>query len=136
MTLQKSYDFCYVRLALFGSSVILNGCLLGASKRRPQPPGTRVIFDSPVDLISQVLIMTRLLSLLILTVVLCARASAAGVDLSQSKVSAELEKVPAGTVVTFNVVLKNTGDKLAEGTDVRIKLPYSGFFIRIDELPG
>lgn len=80
--------------------------------------------------------MTRLLTMLIPTVLLFARVAVAGVEFSQSKFSANLEKVPAGTVATFNVVLKNSGDKLADGTDVRIRLPYSGFFVRIDELPG
>ena len=78
--------------------------------------------------------MTRLLSLLILSVVTFARVADAGVDLSLSKVSSDLEKVPAGTVVTVNVVVKNSGDKLAEGTDVRIRLPFTGFLVRIDEL--
>ncbi len=78
--------------------------------------------------------MTRLLSLLILSVVSFARVVDAGVDLSLSKASSDLEKVPAGTVVTVNVVVKNSGDKLAEGTDVRIRLPLTGFLVRIDEL--
>lgn len=78
--------------------------------------------------------MTKLLSLLILSVVGFARVADAGVDLSLSKVSSDLEKVPAGTVVTINVVVRNTGDKLAEGTNVRIRLPFTGFLVRIDEL--
>ena len=36
MTLQKSYDFCYVRLALFCSSEILNGVAL-TGKRDAYP---------------------------------------------------------------------------------------------------
>ncbi len=79
--------------------------------------------------------MTRLLSMLILTVVIFTRVAAAGVDLSQSKITSELEKVPAGTTVTVNVVLKNSGDKPSEGTDLRIRFPHNGFLVRIDELP-
>ena len=135
MTLQKPYDFCYVRLALFCHSEILNGVACwGRRSAAPSHAALVTPLTSPVDLISQVLIMTRLLSLLILTVVLCARVADAGVDLSQSKIITEAEAVRAGVPVTINVVLKNSGDKLAEGTDVRIRLPYTGFLVRIDEL--
>lgn len=79
--------------------------------------------------------MTRLLSMLILAVVLFARVAVAGVELSGSTISSASERVPAGTTVTLNVVLKNSGDKLAEGTDVRIRLPDNGFLVRIDDLP-
>lgn len=82
--------------------------------------------------------MTRLLSMLILTVVVFARVAAAGVELRESKMTyvAAEEKVRAGTTVTVNVVIKNTGDKPADGTDVRIRLPSAGFLVRIDDLPG
>jgi Protein of unknown function (DUF3592) len=79
--------------------------------------------------------MTRLLSVLILTAVTFAKAATAGVEFRESTITSELEKVPAGTTVTVNVVLKNTGDKPANGTDVRIRLPLAGFLVRIDELP-
>lgn len=79
--------------------------------------------------------MTRLLSVLILTVVSFAKVATAGVELRESTITNALEKVPAGTTVTVNVVLRNTGDKSADGTDVRIKLPQAGFLVRIDELP-
>ena len=79
--------------------------------------------------------MTRLFPVLILTVMAFAKVAAAGVELRESTISSELEKVPAGTTVTVNVVLKNTGDKSADGTDVRIRLPLAGFLVRIDELP-
>ncbi len=80
--------------------------------------------------------MTRLLSVLILTAITLANVAVAGVELRESTITSESEKVPAGTTVTVNVVLKNTGDKLADGTDVRIRLPLGGFLVRIDELPG
>ncbi len=79
--------------------------------------------------------MTRLFPVLILTAMTFAKVAAAGVELRESTITSELEKVPAGTTVTVNVVLKNTGDKSADGTDVRIRLPLAGFLVRIDELP-
>ncbi len=79
--------------------------------------------------------MNRLLSVLILTAVTFAKVAADGVELRESTITSESEKVPAGTTVTVNVVLKNTGDKSADGTDVRIRLPLAGFLVRIDELP-
>ncbi len=79
--------------------------------------------------------MNRLLAMLIPTVVLFARSAVAGVDFSQSTVSSDLEAVPAGTVVTVNVVLKNSGETASEGTDVRVRFPHNGFLVRIDELP-
>ncbi len=80
--------------------------------------------------------MNRLLSVLILTAVTFAKVAADGVELRESTITSESEKVPAGTTVTVNVVLKNTGDKSADGTDVRIRLPLAGFLVRIDELPA
>lgn len=91
--------------------------------------------NSIVDLISKAPLMTRLLSVLILTAVTFAKVAAAGVELSESTITSESEKVPAGTTVTVSVVLKNTGDKSADGTDLRIRLPLNGFLVRIDELP-
>lgn len=79
--------------------------------------------------------MNRLLTMLIPTVVLFTRGAVAGVDLSQSTVSSDLGTVPAGAVVTVNVVLKNSGDTASEGTDVRVRFPHNGFLVRIDELP-
>lgn len=68
-------------------------------------------------------------------ITLFARGAVAGVDLSQSTVSSDLGTVPAGTVVTVNVVLKNSGDAASEGTDVRVRFPHNGFLVRIDALP-
>lgn len=79
--------------------------------------------------------MNRLLTMLIPTVVLFTRGAVAGVDLSQSTVSSDRETVPAGTVVTVDVVLKNSGETASEGTDVRVRFPHNGFLVRIDELP-
>ena len=79
--------------------------------------------------------MNRFLVMLAATLVLSARAAVAGVDLSQSTVSSDLVTVPAGTVVTVNVVLKNSGDQTSERTDLRVRFPYNGFLVRIDELP-
>ena len=79
--------------------------------------------------------MIRLFSVLILTAITFAKVATAGVELRESTITSESEKVPAGTTVTVNVVLKNTGDKSADGTDVRIRLPLAGFLVRIDELP-
>lgn len=79
--------------------------------------------------------MNRLPVMLIPTVFLFAHAAVAGVDLSQSTVSSDLETVPAGTVVAVNVVLKNSGETASEGTDVRVRFPHNGFLVRIDELP-
>jgi Protein of unknown function (DUF3592) len=79
--------------------------------------------------------MTRLLSILILTVFCFARVAAAGVEFGQSAITSDSETVRAGTTVTIKLVVKNSGDKLAEGTDVRITLPINGFLVRIDDLP-
>ena len=79
--------------------------------------------------------MTRLLAILFLTSCLTSTVVAADVDLSQSKITPEAEKVPGGMMVTVNVVLKNTGDKPSDGTDLTISFPQNGFFMRIDELP-
>jgi hypothetical protein len=79
--------------------------------------------------------MNRFLLMLIPTVVLFARGAIAGVDFSQSTVSSDQEMVPAGTVVTVNVVLKNSGETPSEGTDVRVRFPHNGFLVRMDELP-
>lgn len=79
--------------------------------------------------------MYRLLAILIPTVVFFASEAVAGVDLSQSTISSDLDRVPAGTVVTVNVVLKNAGDTASERTDVRVRFPHNGFLVRIDELP-
>ncbi len=66
---------------------------------------------------------------------LFARVAVAEVDFSQSTVSSDLQTVPAGTVVTVNVILRNSGDTAAPGTDVRVRFPHNGFLVRIDELP-
>lgn len=58
------------------------------------------------------------------------------INLSQSKITPESEKVPGGTMVTVNVVLRNTGGEPSNETDLTISYPQNGFFIRIDELPG
>ncbi|MES2788603.1 MAG: DUF3592 domain-containing protein [Planctomycetota bacterium] len=79
--------------------------------------------------------MTRLLAILFLTSCLTSTVVAADIDLSQSKITPEADKVPGGTMVTVNVVLKNTGDKPSDGTDLTISFPQNGFFMRIDELP-
>ncbi len=77
----------------------------------------------------------RLLVLLLLTGLLSVESVFAGVDLSQSQVSSESKSVPAGSTVTVTVVLKNSGDTVSEVTDLRIRFPRNGFFVRIDELP-
>ena len=67
--------------------------------------------------------MTRLLAILFLTSCLTSTVVAADVDLSQSKITPEAEKVPGGMMLTVNVVLKNTGDKPSDGTDLTISFP-------------
>ena len=79
--------------------------------------------------------MPRLLSVFVLTAITFANVATAGVEFRESTITTESEEVRAGTPVTVNVVIKNTGDKSAEGTDVRIRLPDAGFLVRIDELP-
>lgn len=79
--------------------------------------------------------MTRLLAILFLTSCFTSTVLAADIDLSQSTITPEAEKVPGGMTVTVNVVLKNTGDKPSDGTDLTISFPRNGFFLRIDELP-
>lgn len=68
-------------------------------------------------------------------IALFARIGEAAVDLSQSTATSDLQTVPAGTVVTVNVVLRNTGDSASQATDVRVRFPHNGFLVRIDELP-
>lgn len=80
--------------------------------------------------------MTRLLSHMILIVVLTAGVAEAKVDFSESTITPASETVPAGTVLTVNVVLKNSGDKKSETTDLRIRFPHNGFLVQIDDLPG
>jgi Protein of unknown function (DUF3592) len=80
--------------------------------------------------------MTRFVSMFILNVVICARVAASDIDLSQSKITPVTEKVPGGMMVTVNVVLKNTGDKPSDGTDLTINFPQGGFLIWDDALPG
>lgn len=72
-----------------------------------------------------------------LTAAVCvvARVAMAGVDLNQSTVSSDLKTVPAGTVVTVNVVLRNSGDTPSPDTFLRVRFPRNGFLTRIDELP-
>ncbi|MBI1349169.1 DUF3592 domain-containing protein [bacterium] len=79
--------------------------------------------------------MNRVVVMLIAVIPFFARVAVAEVDLSQSTVSSDLKTVPAGTVVTVNVVLKNSGDTPSHGTDVRVRFPHNGFLVRIDELP-
>ena len=79
--------------------------------------------------------MFRLLAILFLTSCLTTTVAASDIDLSQSKIVPETEKVPGGAMVTVNVVLKNTGDKPSDGTDLTIGFPQNGFIIRIDGLP-
>jgi Protein of unknown function (DUF3592) len=79
--------------------------------------------------------MSRLLAILFLTSCLTMTGTASDIDLRNSKIAPETEKVPGGAMVTVNVVLKNTGDKPSDGTDVTIGFPENGFFIRIDGLP-
>jgi hypothetical protein len=79
--------------------------------------------------------MTRILTLLFLISCLASTVVASDIDLRQSTITPEKEKVPGGELVTFHVVLKNTGDKPSSGTDVTISFPQNGFFIRMDELP-
>ncbi len=80
-------------------------------------------------------IMFRLLIILFLTSYLTTTVSASDIDLSQSKISPEMEKVPGGAIAKVNVILKNTGNRPSDGTDLTIGFPENGFFIRIDELP-
>lgn len=79
--------------------------------------------------------MNRFVVMLTAAVCLVARVAVAGVDLSQSTVSSDLKTVPAGTVVTVNVVLRNSGDTPSHQTDVRVRFPHNGFLVRIDKLP-
>lgn len=79
--------------------------------------------------------MNRTLLLLIPSVILFAQTAVAGVDFSQSTVTSDLATVPAGTVVTVKVTLKNSGDQASERTDLRVRFPSNGFLVRIDELP-
>ena len=79
--------------------------------------------------------MPRLLAILFLTSCLTTTVAASDINLQQSKIAPETEMVYGGAMVTVNVVLKNTGDKPADGTDVIIGFPQNGFIIRIDGLP-
>ncbi|MEQ1828908.1 MAG: DUF3592 domain-containing protein [Pirellula sp.] len=79
--------------------------------------------------------MSRLLAFLFLTNCLTTTVAASDIDLRQSKIAPETEEVHGGAMVTVNVVLKNTGDKPSDGTDLTIGFPQNGFIIRIDELP-
>ena len=88
-----------------------------------------------VDVISRVLVMTRLLAIVFLSGCLTTNVMAAGVEFGQPTITSAVETVPAGTTVTVNVVLKNTGDKASDGTDLRIRFPRNGFLVGIDELP-
>ncbi len=53
--------------------------------------------------------MTRILTLLFLISCLTSTVVASDIDLRQSTITPEKEKVPGGELVTFHVVLKNTG---------------------------
>jgi Protein of unknown function (DUF3592) len=79
--------------------------------------------------------MTKFVSMFFLTAVLCAQVAASDIDLSKSTITPEKEKIPGGMMVTVNVVLKNTGDKPSDGTDLTISFPQGGFLIWNDELP-
>lgn len=79
--------------------------------------------------------MNRFAVTMMLSIALFSRAAIAGVDLSQSTFSTDMGTVPAGAIVTVNVVLRNSGDAVSERTDVRIRFPQNGFLVRIDELP-
>lgn len=79
--------------------------------------------------------MTRFLTLLFLISCLTSTTVASDIDLRQSTITPETETVPGGTMVTIHVVLKNTGEKPSNGTDLTISFPQNGYFIRIDELP-
>ena len=76
-----------------------------------------------------------MIPILFLTSCLTTTVAGSDIDLRQSKIAPETEKVPGGAMVTVNVVLKNTGDKPSDGTDLTIGFPQNGFIIRIDELP-
>jgi hypothetical protein len=80
-------------------------------------------------------IISRFLAILFLTSCLTMTVAASDIDLRNSKIAPETEKVPGGAKVTVNVVLKNTGDKPSDGTDLTIGFPQNGFIIRIDGLP-
>ena len=81
------------------------------------------------------LIMFRFLVILFLTISCTTTVAAFDINLRQSKIAPETEKVYGGATVTVNVVLKNTGDKPADGTDVTIEFPQNGFIITVDGLP-
>lgn len=78
-------------------------------------------------------IVVRQFLLLLLTSLTFVRPALGGVDFSQSKVAAQTPSVPAGSVATVEVVLKNSGDSVSESTDLRIRFPHEGFLVRIDE---
>jgi hypothetical protein len=92
-------------------------------------------FFLPHPFSPSVRIISRLIAILFLTNCLTTTVAASDIDLSQSKIAPEMERVPGGAVVTVNVILKNTGNKPSNGTDLTIGFPENGFFIRIDELP-
>lgn len=79
--------------------------------------------------------MTGRLFMLLLAAGQFTQSAFAGVDFSQSTVDSKESSVPSGSVITVEVALKNSGDREAEGTDVRIRFPHNGFLVRIDELP-
>lgn len=69
------------------------------------------------------------------TLSLASNLVAAGPDFTQCRIEAATESVPAGQIVKFQMILKNSGDEDSEGTDLRINLPQAGFLVRIDDLP-
>mgnify|MGYP003353279955 CR=1 FL=1 len=79
--------------------------------------------------------MNRLIPIWIPVLLLVAKVAVAGVDFSQTSITSDLQDVPAGTVVTVKVVLRNTGETASERADVRVRFPHNGFLIRIDDLP-
>ncbi|MFO1042056.1 MAG: DUF3592 domain-containing protein [Planctomycetaceae bacterium] len=79
--------------------------------------------------------MNRLIPIWIPVFFLVAKVAVAGVDFSQTSITSDLQNVPAGTVVTVKVVLRNTGETASESADVRVRFPHNGFLIRIDNLP-
>ncbi|MBM4074856.1 MAG: hypothetical protein FJ267_04355 [Planctomycetes bacterium] len=79
--------------------------------------------------------MVRHYALYLLATLLCRQPVLAGVDFNESQVRSMLDEVPSGSVVTVEVVLKNSGDVDSEVTDLRIRFPHSGFLVRIDDIP-
>lgn len=76
------------------------------------------------------------LTLLLLNAVLLARRAEAKPDFAASELSPERGTVVAGETAVFTLTLRNQGDEAANGVEVRLASPETGYLLEVTGLEG